>query len=69
MNRLDVAAEGALGQVGLPADLAGMQLRFGVALFSAFYLRRRHDYHHKVLFTRANKSRTVLNSRQSLKTS
>ena len=34
MNRLDVAAEGALGQVGLPADLAGMQLRFGVALFS-----------------------------------
>ena len=45
VNRLDVAAEGALGQVGLPADLAGMQLHSGVALRSISHLRRCHDYH------------------------
>ena len=61
VNRLDVAAEGALGQVGLPADLAGMQLHSsGVALRSVSRLRRCHDYH-KALFNRAFKSRWVLN--------
>ena len=43
VNRLDVAAEGALGQVGLPADLARMQLHSGVALRSVSHLRRCHD--------------------------
>ena len=65
VNRLDVAAEGALGQIGLPADLAGMQLHSGVALRSISHLRRCHDYH-KALFNRAFKSHWVLDICQSL---